>query len=42
MYLQAKKDGGWKQGENGSMQTHERNIYKLLEESMLQYEDGQQ
>lgn len=42
MCLQAKKDGGWKQGENGSMQTHERNIYKLLEESMLQYEDGQQ
>ena len=42
MYLQAKKDGGWKQGENGSMQTHERNIYKLLEESMRQYEDEQQ
>lgn len=42
MYLQAKKDGGWKQGENGSMQTHERKIYKLLEESMQQYEDGQQ
>lgn len=42
MYLQAKKDGGWKQGENGSMQAHERNIYKLLEESVQQYEDGQQ
>lgn len=42
MYLQAKKDGGWKQGENGSMQTHERYIYKLLKESIRQYEDGQQ
>lgn len=42
MYLQAKKDGGWNQGENGSMQTHEKNIYKLLVESVQQYEDGQQ
>lgn len=42
MYLQAKKDGGWKQGENGSMQTHERNIYKLLLESLQQYEGGLQ
>lgn len=42
MYLQAKKDGGWKQGESGSMQTHERKIFKLLEESIRQYEDGQQ
>lgn len=40
MYLQAKKDGGWKQGENGSMQTHEKVIYKLLLESIQKYENG--
>lgn len=42
MYLQAKKDGGWKQGKNGSMQTHERNIYNLLKESVQRYEGEQQ
>lgn len=42
MYLQAKKDGAWTQGEEGSMQRHEKLIYKLLEESVQQYSNGQQ
>lgn len=42
MYLQAKKDGDWTQGAMGSMQTHERNIYKLLVENVQQYENEQQ
>lgn len=42
MYLQAKKDGGWKQGDDGSMQRHERLIYKLLKEHVEQYDHGQE